>query len=75
MDRLQPVPGATFADELAFRLQQPQLAGMCDCFGAPLNLQLAKDVAIVPFDGVQGQEQPLANLLIREALRNEVEDF
>ena len=48
---------------------------MCDRFGAPLNLQLAKDIAIVPFDRVQGQEQPLANLLIREALRNKVEDF
>ena len=56
-------------------LQQPQLAGMCDRFGTPLNLQFAKDVAIVPFDRVQGEEQPLANLLIREALRNEVEDF
>ncbi len=29
----------------------------------------------MPFNSTQGEEKPLAHLLIREALRNEVEDF
>ena len=57
------------------RLQQTQLAGTCDRFGAPLDLEFAKDSPIVPFHRTQGEEQPLANLLIRESLSHEVEDF
>src|SRR5258708_8054125 len=63
------------AGKLTFRLQQTQLAGTCDRFGAPLDLEFIKDFPIVSFHRVQGEEQPLANLLIREALSNEVEDF
>ena len=74
-DRSRGVPDATFAGKLAFRLQQTELAGTCDRFGASLHLELAKDVAIVPFHRVQGEEQLLTNLLIRESLRNELEDF
>src|SRR6266487_5882610 len=43
--------------------------------GTPLDLELAKDIPIVPFHRTQGEEQPLANLLIRESLSHEVEDF
>src|ERR1700730_19281193 len=57
------------------RLQQIQLAGTCDRFSTPLDLELAKDIPIVPFHRTQGKEQPLTNLLIRESLRHEVEDF
>src|SRR5215469_6782149 len=56
-------------------LQQTQLAGAGDRFGAPLDSELAKDFLIVSFHRVQGQEQSLANVLIRKALRNEAEDF
>ena len=54
------------------RLQQTQLAGTGDSFGATLNLQFVKDSAVVPFDRVQGEEKPLANLTIRESLGNEL---
>src|SRR5438105_6501672 len=57
------------------RLQQTQLAGTCDRFGAPLDLEFAKDSPIVSFHRAQGEEQPLANLLIRESGSHEVEDF
>jgi hypothetical protein len=63
------------AGTLTFRLQLAQLAGTYYSFGAPLGLEFAKDVPIVSFHRVQGEEQPLANLLIRESLSNEVEDF
>ena len=56
-------------------LQQTQLTGAGDGFGAPLNLQFAIDIAIVPFDRVQGEEKPLADLTIRESLGNELEHF
>ena len=49
-------------------LQQAQLAGTGDRFGAPLDLQFVEDFPVVPFHRVQGQEEPLANLLIRESL-------
>ena len=57
------------------RLQQTQFAGFCDRFGAPFDLEFAKDFAIVPFDRVEGEEESLADLLIRESLRDEVKDF
>jgi hypothetical protein len=61
--------------KLTFRLEQTQLAGTCDRFGAPLNLEFAKDFLIVPLHCVQGEEQSLANLTIRETLANQMEDF
>ena len=61
--------------KLTFRLHESQLAGTCDRFGAPLNLELAKDFLIVPLHGVQGEEQSFANLTIRESLANEMKDF
>ncbi|HEV7234981.1 MAG TPA: hypothetical protein VGN15_02300, partial [Ktedonobacteraceae bacterium] len=57
------------------RLHQTQLAGTGDRFGAPLDLQLAKDRPIVPFHRTQGEKQPLAHLLIGESGSHEVEDF
>jgi hypothetical protein len=64
-----------FGDKPTLRLQQTELAGTCDRFGAPLDLEFAKDFPIVSFHGVQGEEKPLAYLLIRESLSHEVEDF
>ena len=46
-------------------LRQTQLAGARDSFGAPLDLEFAKDLPIVSLDRVQGEEEPLANLVIR----------
>src|SRR5579872_297708 len=57
------------------RLQQTQLAGTCDRFGAPLDLEFAKDSPIVSFHRTQGEEQPFAHLLIRESGSHEMEDF
>src|SRR5215469_6918064 len=54
------------------RLYQSQLAGTCDRFGPPLHLKFAEDLPIVSLHRVQGEEQLLANLLIRESLRNEL---
>ncbi len=54
-------------------LHQAKLAGTGDRFGAPLDLELAKDFQVVPFHRTQGEEQPLAHLTIREALGYEVE--
>ena len=56
-------------------LCQTQLAGACDSFGAPLDLELAKDLAIVSFHRVKGKEEPLANLVIGESFSDEPEDF
>ena len=60
---------------IGYRLQQTQLAGTCDRFGAPLDLEFAKDFPIVSFHRIQGEKKPLADLLIGEALRHELEDF
>jgi hypothetical protein len=65
----------SLADKLKFRLQQTQRAGTCDRFGAPLDLEFAIDISIVSFHRVQGEVKPLANLVIRESLSHEVEDF
>ncbi len=72
---LRAVPDAKFAGKLTFQLQQTQLAGTCDRLGAPLDLEFAKDFPIVSFHRVQGEEKPLANLMVRASLSNEVEHF
>jgi hypothetical protein len=64
-----------FAGERTSRLQQAQLAGARYRFGAPSNLEFAKDVPIVPFDSNQGEEKPLADLTIRESLGDESQYF
>jgi hypothetical protein len=50
MNRLGAVLDAELAGKLTFRLQQAQLAGTRYRFGAPPNLELAKDVPVVSFD-------------------------
>jgi len=46
-------------------LQQTQFASASDGFGAALNLQFVKNFAVMPFDRIQGEEKPLADLSIR----------
>ncbi len=71
MERLGAVFDAKLAGKLTFRLQQTQLTGTCYSFGTPLNQKLTEDSLIVPLDGTQGEEKPLANLTIRESLGDE----
>jgi hypothetical protein len=40
-----------------FKLQQAQLAGARHSFGAPLNLQLVKDDAAMPFNRAQREKK------------------
>jgi hypothetical protein len=47
-------------------------SGFIDRLGAALYAQFAVDSAVVSFDGVQGQEESLANLTVRESLGNEL---
>ena len=44
-------------------------------FGAPPYRELAEDPAVVPFDRVQGEEEPLADLTIGESLGDELQYF
>ena len=57
------------------RLRKAELPGACHSFGAPLDLEFAEDLPIVSFHRVQGEEEPLANLVIGESLSNEPEDL
>jgi hypothetical protein len=59
----------------ARKLNQAQLAGACDRFGAPLDLEFAENLAIVSFDRVQGEEEPLSDFMIRESVSNKAKDF
>ena len=61
-----------FVGKPIFRLQQIQLTGTGYSFGATLYLKFAVDFLIMPFNRIQGQEKPLANLTIRESLGNEL---
>ncbi len=71
MDRVGAVLYAEIAGKLTSGLQQAQLAGARYCFGAPPNLEFAKNVPVVSFDGNDGEEKPLADLTIREPLGDE----
>lgn len=64
-----------FAGKLARRLQQAELMGTRDGFGAALDLEFAKNVSIVPLDSVNGEEQLPSDLLIGASPRHELEDF
>src|SRR5690348_17964014 len=75
MDCLRAGLVTKFGDKLTCWLQQTQLAGTCDRFSAPLDLEFAKDFPIVSFHRTQSDEQPLANLLIRTSGSDELEDF
>ena len=54
--------------------EQPKLAGPRDRLGAALDAQLAVDAAGVSFDRVQGDDEFLGDVFVREALADEVED-
>ena len=56
-------------------LRQAELTGARNSFGAPLDLEFAKDPPIVAFDRVQGEEQPLSDFMIREPFSNKAKDF
>ncbi len=64
MSPLRTILYIKFAGKPAFNLQQTQLAGAGNSFGAPVHLQFVKDFPIMPFNGIQGEEKPLANLAI-----------
>ena len=63
---------STLAGNLLPRTQQSQRAGACDGFGAPLHLQLAENLEVVPFHGAQGEGKPVTYFLIRESLGNQL---
>ena len=54
-------------------LQEPTFTGTGDRFRAPLHTQFRIRSAVVPFDGLQGEEEALADLTIRTPLGNEPE--
>src|SRR5215472_13021975 len=56
-------------------LQQTQLASASNCFRPPLDLELAKDFLVVPFDRIPGDNQLCRDLVIRESLGNELQDL
>ena len=64
-----------FAGKPADGLQQPQLAGTRHRFGPPLDPQLVEDESVVPFHRTQREEEPLADLLIRASLGDELQHF
>src|SRR5690606_41678363 len=53
--------------------QQPQCLGTGDGLGTPFDAQLAVDVPGMSLDRVQGDEQALADLLVRTATRNQLQ--
>ena len=57
------------------KLGQAELARACDRLSTPLDLEFAEDLAIVSFDRVQGEEQPLSDFMIREPFSNKAKDF
>ena len=65
--------GKNVGEGCAVCLQQTQLAGTGDRFGAPLHAQFRIRAAVVSFDGVHGEEEAFANLTIRTPLCNELE--
>jgi hypothetical protein len=74
----EPLAGRSrseFAGERPSGLQQAQLAGARYSFGAPSDLEFAKDVPVVSFDGNDGEEEPLADLPVRESPGNELQDL
>ena len=53
---------------------QAKFARPGDRLGPPLDLQLVEEHPVVPLDRVHGQEQPVADLLVREALADQPQD-
>ena len=70
--------GSDLSIELGYcfgMLEQSQLAGADDSFGAVLDLQLVENPQVVPLDRADGQEQPLADFSIGKSLCNEAQHF
>src|SRR5512142_3366607 len=57
------------------KLEQTQLAGPSSSLGAALHLEFAEDAAVMTFDCVQCQEEPCADLLVGQTLRNQLQYF
>ena len=55
--------------------EKAQFAGTRDGLGAAFDLQLVENIAVMPFDGAQGEEQPLGDLFIRQTLGDQLQDF
>nr|GFD44490.1 hypothetical protein [Tanacetum cinerariifolium] len=53
--------------------EQPQFLSLGDRLSAALDPQFAVDMARVGFNGVQGDEKPLADFLIRATLGDELQ--
>ena len=49
--------------------------GLGNSFSAIFNLQLVKNPAVMPFNGLQGEIEPLADRPVREPMGNEFEDL
>jgi hypothetical protein len=56
-------------------LQEAQLAGARHGFRTILCLQFAKNAQVVSFDRTQGQDKPLADLVIGESLGHQPQHF
>src|SRR5688572_27689260 len=56
-------------------LEQTELAGTGDRLGPAVDLELAEDDPIVSFDGTQGDEEPITDLMIGPPLRDQLQDF
>lgn len=56
-------------------LQEAQLTGTGDRFGAALDAELAEDPPVVSLDRVQGEEESLADPAVRESFGDEQQHF
>ena len=45
------------------------------CFGASLNLKFTKNISIMSFYSIQGEEKSLADFTVRESLGNQLQNF
>lgn len=52
---------------------EPEFAGAGDGLSTALHLKLAVDVAVVPFDGAQRQEEPFADFIVGKSICDEVQ--
>src|SRR5262249_39754087 len=69
--RYQSIDSEYYFEQRSADLNKTELAGSCNRLGPSLNLKLCKDSLVVAFYGDQRQKKPLADLLIREPLRNQ----
>ena len=70
--------GSDLSIELGYcfgRLEQSQLAGADDGFGAVLDLQFVENPLVVSLDRAERQVQPLADFGVGKSLCDEAQDF